>query len=910
MPELIPTITNLINNRGSEWNRWDLHVHTPLSHTSEYSGSTIEEKWENFIQGIESLSEEIKVIGINDYLFIDGYKRVLEYKKNGRMENIQLILPVIEFRLKEFVGSDKKINYHIIFDNALKPEQIEQQFLCKLYSSLSLDTESTSISWSGVISRESISELGKLVTESIPEDKRNNVGDFERGFNSISVSTDNIKSALGELGSPNTYLKEKYLTAIGKSEWEDFEWTSSPADKKTIINSVNFVFSASPDQDQANKNINKLKEQNVNNRLLHCSDAHKIKVTGSITQPLDMGHCFTWIKGELCFETLRQTSIDYENRILIQYRNPDDSKNNLSEYIDKIEYKNGNELQTLYFNKDMNSIIGKRGAGKSVLLKHIAFSVFGEKQVKIKKIDKLKVFKIYWCDNNSDNKFVEYIPQNYLSNITYEDGEKYKERDEEIKNLLFNNELFKNAEKNIGKKIDTMEIDISKYIKTLLSAHTNIENNKKTLNQYASIENINKSIGEKNKEIEKFGEIEITEIQIKTQTDLTENIQKLDNEIKILNQDILILGNFIKTRPQNISIISINENTINGLSDRTHELLIDKIDKISKEEMKKFIEETLNVFNENKTKKETEKNTKEQELKPINDSLEKNKSIKSIIEEINKLNTTKSAIDKLNKEIKDEEYFKNKVIDDIANLYSNYKKEIESMVGTLKDEFKDFTFITFDFIIGYNIESYKKDFIEQHINNNTSNSASLNSKDTDLNTGEIKTAIIDIISNNIKLKVSSNLETSITSLLKCRYNIDFTKSVKYKDGDNFIDFENMTGGQKAMAFLDLIFNLSKSTYPILIDQPENDIDVSGISNDLKKILIEQKKKRQVIIATHSPNLLLLSDSENVIVAQNENNTIKYTNGGIENKNIQENIINILEGGKEALEKRMKKLNIK
>ena len=144
----------------------------------------------------------------------------------------------------------------------------------------------------------------------------------------------------------------------------------------------------------------------------------------------------------------------------------------------------------------------------------------------------------------------------------------------------------------------------------------------------------------------------------------------------------------------------------------------------------------------------------------------------------------------------------------------------------------------------------------------------------------------------------------------CRYDIDFTRSVKYKDGEELIDFENMTGGQKAMALLDLIFNLSKSGYPIIIDQPENDIDVSGISNDLRKLVLDQKERRQVIVATHSPNLLLLTDSENVIVAENENNTLKYHNGGIEVKQIQDDIVSILEGGGDALRKRMHKLNLR
>ena len=57
--------------RGSEWRIWDLHVHTPESITQNYSGD-----WDRFIEELAALPPDIKVLGINDYWFFDGYKRV------------------------------------------------------------------------------------------------------------------------------------------------------------------------------------------------------------------------------------------------------------------------------------------------------------------------------------------------------------------------------------------------------------------------------------------------------------------------------------------------------------------------------------------------------------------------------------------------------------------------------------------------------------------------------------------------------------------------------------------------------------------------------------------------------------------------------------------------------------------
>jgi hypothetical protein len=242
-----------------------------------------------------------------------------------------------------------------------------------------------------------------------------------------------------------------------------------------------------------------------------------------------------------------------------------------------------------------------------------------------------------------------------------------------------------------------------------------------------------------------------------------------------------------------------------------------------------------------------------------------------------------------------------------------FKSRIEVIVQTLKDEFSDFTFITFDFTVSYDIGAYKDRFFDVYIDGRSGERFKKFITDgKDFSKIELTRIIKDIIDDDdtAKLKTTGgNKESALVAILSCRYDIDFTKSVKYKNGTSLVDFENMTGGQKAMALLDLIFNLSKSGYPIIIDQPENDIDVSGISDDLKKLILDQKERRQVIIATHSPNLLLLTDSENVVVAKNDKNSIEYYNDGIENENIQEDIVSILEGGADALKKRMQKLNI-
>jgi len=153
---------------------------------------------------LESLPAEFKVIGINDYIFIDGYERVRKAKlEQGRLQNIDLILPVIELRLDKFAGVVKKdqqgnysqsdwnrINLHVIFD-ALEPDVIRQQFLGSIAPCYDLIPDATHAKgkWKAIITPESLAELGKMIIESVPAERQAQYGSpLQEGFNNLCVS--------------------------------------------------------------------------------------------------------------------------------------------------------------------------------------------------------------------------------------------------------------------------------------------------------------------------------------------------------------------------------------------------------------------------------------------------------------------------------------------------------------------------------------------------------------------------------------------------------------------------------------------------------------------------------------------------------------------------------------------------
>ena len=101
--------------------------------------------------------------------------------------------------------------------------------------------------------------------------------------------------------------------------------------------------------------------------------------------------------------------------------------------------------------------------------------------------------------------------------------------------------------------------------------------------------------------------------------------------------------------------------------------------------------------------------------------------------------------------------------------------------------------------------------------------------------------------------------------------------------------KDMSPGKKAIVLLQLLIQMADSTCPILIDQPEDDLDNRSIFKDLIPFIKKKKLDRQFIVVTHNANIVLGGDAEEVIVANrngtktpNEHYRFEYVTGSIEN----------------------------
>jgi len=116
------------------------------------------------------------------------------------------------------------------------------------------------------------------------------------------------------------------------------------------------------------------------------------------------------------------------------------------------------------------------------------------------------------------------------------------------------------------------------------------------------------------------------------------------------------------------------------------------------------------------------------------------------------------------------------------------------------------------------------------------------------------------------------------------------------------ELKDHSTGQRASALILFVLGRQDSEV-ILVDQPEDDLDNQTIYEDVIKLLLTLKPKTQFILATHNANFPVLGDAEMVLACGYASGQVRIQQGGIDDPSIQRKVVSILEGGKEAFNRR-------
>ncbi len=391
--------------RGSEWRRWDLHVHTPFS----YLNNQFPNDWDDYVHGLfrAAISKEIAVLGITDYFTIDGYKKIKqEYlaspakmealfsrEEIATIENI-LIIPNIEFRLDKFVV-DRSINFHVLFSEEVPISYIEENFLHDIdfvYEGNPQGNEERH-----KLKVNNLAALGDRLKSQ--HAKFREQSDICIGMMNAVVDDGQISDVLQ--GAPSKF-KGKYLVGVVADEdLSGINWNSRDHQtRKVLIQKSDFLFTSNPKTrewalgrppygDDEKRFIEEFKTLKP---CLWGSDAHELKYIGHPCihrgkaghrcdagggQPCELRS--TWVKADTTFEGLKQLLYEPSDRVSIQQEDPTPLKSKYTLAAFSIGPSTiGTELSIAETDIPLNSglvaVTGGKGGGKTAFVDLIANS--------------------------------------------------------------------------------------------------------------------------------------------------------------------------------------------------------------------------------------------------------------------------------------------------------------------------------------------------------------------------------------------------------------------------------------------------------------------------------------------------------------------------------------------------------
>ncbi|HBQ8682556.1 TPA: AAA family ATPase, partial [Klebsiella pneumoniae] len=142
-------------------------------------------------------------------------------------------------------------------------------------------------------------------------------------------------------------------------------------------------------------------------------------------------------------------------------------------------------------------------------------------------------------------------------------------------------------------------------------------------------------------------------------------------------------------------------------------------------------------------------------------------------------------------------------------------------------------------------------------------------------------------------------------------------TIRYAVNYDGIEIQKLSPGTRGIVLLLLYLSLdAQDSRPLIIDQPEENLDPKSIYHDLVPLFTSAKSTRQIIMVTHNANLVVNTDADQIIIAEcgphahGQLPPITYMSGGLEDKEIRERVCDILEGGDIAFRERARRLRVR
>lgn len=890
--------------RGSVWRKWDLHLHAPKTRNTNYKG-TEDEAWKSFFEALER--EEVVAAGITDYFSVDGYRKAVA-KKEALGSGV-LLLPNIELRIGQKNKDDEFLNIHVLFSHRVPIDRIES-FLGRL----------------PLISTDDGNRTGKYCT-------RDDLS--ELGHDRAMVELTALTSGLQRDFLPG----EEYLlvgVARGYGCHRPAHGDGRGAEyAKEIDKACHAFFGDGRDVEFfLNKEPGRDKHQLPPKPVLFASDAHDVTA---------LGQKFTWIKADADYEGLRQVLCEPGSRVRICSERPDEKDD--YKVISKITFEGSADFPAeIQFNPNLCSVIGSRSSGKSALLAYIAHAIDPEHAEKLKPNGPGEGADYSWNNvgldhtvewangmtNDDSSGRVVYVPQGWL----FQHGADPETVKDKIKPVLFKVVPdFQKKYVSVRAKIDEHNTRIRETVVKWFKLSARFDDDTEALRDLGDKKAIEAEQARVQAKIDSLREqTELSEEELELYQKVSAEVAKRETQASEIGHELGDLADVSEGAGFFNSLQLTTSPRLDALPDSTREAAAAWV-RTKEAELLREVNSLVLGYKAELKKRGDNLAMQLAETKKANATLikkhEGNIELSNLLEKLKELTRTLDTIGK-----------KTEARDAVRRKRQNAAEQIRSDVEVRTRDVKSISGPAGALdegdihSIAFGVEAGLGDRVRQletMVNTRSRGpfveDGKLKLQDARSDPGKFLEALYD---GSQKLIAGNKARDVATEVLTATEKLLFTAEM---EGDKIGGFSEstMTPGKRALFTLRLILVESEDTWPLLIDQPEDDLDSRSIYDEVVPFLRRKKSERQIVMVSHNANLVLGADSEQVIVANRngddrpneDGRQFNYLTGSIENsapfddtcqdtlgsRGIREHACAILDGGEAAFEKRRNKYNI-
>lgn len=986
-------------SRGSEWHRWEPHIHAPGTILNNQYGSG--DPWESYLTTLEEVTPKIEAIAVTDYYVTDTYEEFLKHKAAGRLPNVILLFPNIELRLAVAARSSF-VNIHLLVSPE-DPDHLSE--VKRILKRLQFQAFNDRFD----CTREELIKLGKRADPAIIDEG----AALRHGATQFKVDYGELRKVIEE----SEWAKKNILIAVAGGTGDGTSGIRQPADatlRQEIEKFAHIIFSSSPAQrefwiGQRDLSIEALRARYDGCKpCLHGSDSHDQK---SVGQPDD--NRFSWIKGALEFDALRQACIDPEGRAYVGEQPPRSAMP--SQVISHVRIDDADWATTpdIPLNPGLVAIIGARGSGKTALADVIAAGcdaitpggwnagenispsflarargLVGDARTMLTWGGGATVSRsLDGSDANGNMSFprARYLSQQFVEELCSAKGVS-DGLVEEIERVIFES----HSQNDRDLALDFAELRHQQTSRFQLAreregeAISDISDRIATeLEKERLVDTLAAQVVQKKKLIEDYTAdraklvIKGTEAEVRRHTQLSEAAQKLRNEIQafgnqrrtfVILQDevrsmrdtsapeqlrqvqarhgnsgldaqqwdeflLIHKGDVDKSLLSYIAWVDGEVQKLTGVSPSPGEpnvaLIPDGVD-VSKLTLAPIVAEMTRL----EALLSADTIIRKQYAALTGRIAQENSALQAL--EIRLTDAQGAAVRRKTLQTEREEIY-GRVFEAIINeqnaladLYAPLMARLAKSSGTLKK-------LSFSVRRIADVQTWgsfaEEELLDRRKTGPFQGCGSLIAAATESlkpawengSAAEVQAAMKVFIDKYLWALMSHAPYAPAQQLEFRAWSKQFAHwlfgtdhiTVRYEISYEGVDIRKLSPGTRGIVLLLLYLALDDSDdRPLIIDQPEENLDPKSVFDELVALFVAAKAKRQVIMVTHNANLVINTDADQIIVAEAGPHTssglppISYFAGGLEDATIRKAVCDILEGGEAAFRARARRLRVR